>query len=574
MATLKNTTLSDTGFIRLPVGTTGQRPSPAAGQFRYNTTTGAVEIYTAGANIWQTAAARGVRATGGTVYDVDVEGTTYRVHVFTATGNSTFTVTRPGRVEYLIVAGGGGGSGNFYDDGAGGGAGGLILGSTSVTPQAYTITVGGGGARSSGGSGGGGGNSVALGLTALGGGGGASHRSPGNSGGSGGGGGGSFVGDNLNNAGGAATQPGSASGGFGNRGANGGIGDVAINGGGYPGSGGGGGAGSIGGAPTGDGANQGGRGGIGINTVISGISTFYAGGGGGLRNGIGGIGGGATASFGRGGSPALDATPNTGGGGGGGRAHSGETGIPSNGGSGIVVIRYPLQSEPDVVQPKVAGDGLVLDLDFAKPTVYAGSGTVVTDSRLNGLTGTINGSVPFINGRTNRSAMSFDLNASNNILLSNSAIPTGNFITIVIWNFGKTLNQSSIISGTNPGGLTTQDLNIHLPWSDGNVYWDVGDPFGRLNVNVSAIYQGWHHWVFTHNATAGTKRIYHDGTEIASNTGQTMTIPAMTTVRIGAYVSLSYGHNGDIASLSIYNRELSSTEVSNNFNVTRWRFGV
>jgi hypothetical protein len=45
MATLKNTTINDTGFIQLPSGTTAQRPSAATGQMRYNSTLKTVEHY-------------------------------------------------------------------------------------------------------------------------------------------------------------------------------------------------------------------------------------------------------------------------------------------------------------------------------------------------------------------------------------------------------------------------------------------------------------------------------------------------------------------------------------------------
>lgn len=49
MATLKNTTISDTGYLQLPSGTTAQRPnSPVDGMMRINTTTGALEAYVAG----------------------------------------------------------------------------------------------------------------------------------------------------------------------------------------------------------------------------------------------------------------------------------------------------------------------------------------------------------------------------------------------------------------------------------------------------------------------------------------------------------------------------------------------
>jgi hypothetical protein len=46
MATLRNTTINDTGFLTIPRGTTAQRPaSPALGDFRYNTQESKFEVY-------------------------------------------------------------------------------------------------------------------------------------------------------------------------------------------------------------------------------------------------------------------------------------------------------------------------------------------------------------------------------------------------------------------------------------------------------------------------------------------------------------------------------------------------
>ena len=46
MATLKNTDINDTGYLKLPVGTTAERPvSPQTGYIRYNSTTQIVELY-------------------------------------------------------------------------------------------------------------------------------------------------------------------------------------------------------------------------------------------------------------------------------------------------------------------------------------------------------------------------------------------------------------------------------------------------------------------------------------------------------------------------------------------------
>lgn len=46
MATLKNTTVDDTGFLKVATGTTAQRPgSPQTGMIRFNTDEGYIEIY-------------------------------------------------------------------------------------------------------------------------------------------------------------------------------------------------------------------------------------------------------------------------------------------------------------------------------------------------------------------------------------------------------------------------------------------------------------------------------------------------------------------------------------------------
>ena len=326
MAQLKNTTISDTGSLNLPAGTTAQRPaSPSAGMIRYNTTINDTEYYDGSA--WRPISDSNPEATGGTIVDTDIGGVPYRIHYFTDTGNSTFTVSKGGEVEYLIVAGGGGGGANHA---GGGGAGGLLSGTTTVTPQTYNITVGIGGATapvSNGPAASNGGNSSALGFTAIGGGGGGNRNdvandAPGRDGGSGGGGGGSQSIYPVN------WNPGQGTAGQGNAG---GVG-IDIYG------GGGGGAGSVGraGSPA-----QGGIGGQGILSSITGVNLFYAAGGGGGYNAISGGGGGGSGIGGSGGvlngDPGTPGVPNTGSGGGGGGA-GGQPG--SSGGSGIVVVRY------------------------------------------------------------------------------------------------------------------------------------------------------------------------------------------------------------------------------------------
>ena len=290
------------GAIKIPVGTTAQRPtSPAAGMLRFNTDTLKLEYYNG--TSWN------ISATGGNSVS-DIGG--YRIHTFT--GNGTFTVTGAGNVEVLVVAGGGGGKAG------GGGAGGLIYNAAyPVTAGAITVTVGAGGAANSPGN-----NSVFGTLTAIGGGRGGTNDTtgpePAENGGSGGGGGRTSTVNPDYGGSGTAGQ------GFAG-------GNTNINTFPYPGSGGGG-AGGAGNPPAS--ATQGGAGGVGLAYSISGTSAYYAGGGGsGLADNGGGAGAGGLGGGGAGGSGGTAGTANTGGGGGGGSASG------AAGGSGIVIVRYP-----------------------------------------------------------------------------------------------------------------------------------------------------------------------------------------------------------------------------------------
>ena len=239
----------------------------------------------------------------------------YKSHTFT--GSGTFTVTTGGAIDVMLVAGGGGGS---QDTAGGGGAGGMLVSqSVNITAQSYSIVIGAGGAQANSTRGYPGNDTTGFGLTAIAGGGGAGSAggsTNGGNGGSGGGGGGGKTGGS-----------GTSGQGFGGETSSGGAG--------------GGGAGEAGGT---DGVGYGGDGLQ--NNYKTGSNIYYAGGGGGRSGstgypgGDGGGGNGPSGNSGLGaGNSAYAGTANTGGGG---AAYSGAWGGAGPGGSGIVVIRYPV----------------------------------------------------------------------------------------------------------------------------------------------------------------------------------------------------------------------------------------
>ena len=291
---------ANTGALKIPSGTTGQRPgTPVLGMQRWNSDRGVVEVWNG--SVW-----------------LPITGATQGV--------------------YLVVGGGGGGGWGSFSAAGGGGAGGLLTGTFFANVStSYSIVVGTGGSGGSGLNATNGVSSSAFGVTAIGGGHGG--YGPNYSVGSGGSGGGGANSDQF----GSGTV---------GQGFNGGPGR------GDPFRGGGG-----GGAGAAGGNGNSGVGGIGIQSSINGTATYYAGGGGGggcnagggqdaTLPGAGGLGGGGLGGYGGpdgSGSVAtagVAGTSGTGGGGGGG-ARVGQYGVTpgGNGGSGIVVAAYASPSQ-------------------------------------------------------------------------------------------------------------------------------------------------------------------------------------------------------------------------------------
>ena len=288
------------------------------------------------------AVVNGAKATGGDTIATDG---TYWYHAFRSSG--TFTPTQALTCDVLIVAGGGSGGWPYS---GGGGAGGVVAFASQSLSTAQTVTVGAGatGAYNTG-NGQKGSNSVFGSLTAaVGGGGGVgdSAITSNRNGGSGGGGRGASRGGVSDNSGGIGTS---------GQGNNGGLGSPSS----YTNEsgGGGGGAGAVGSNATGTNA---GAGGAGTNSVTNwgslsaaltttglGVSGFIAGGGGGGTNGAaanagaGGSGGGGRGASNDGTRESEAGTINTGSGSGGGGA-GGAPASPKNGGSGIIIVRYPV----------------------------------------------------------------------------------------------------------------------------------------------------------------------------------------------------------------------------------------
>ena len=499
----------------------------------------------------------------------------YKYHIFTTVGANSFNLkTGTGRIEVLTIGGGGAGG---YRIGGGGGAGALSLfTSVDVSPGVYTCYVGHGATAPGSGSKNNGGESFfskngnKFVLAQGGGGGGSQAYGVGNLGGSGGG-----ANEWSNNG----PTP---LGGYG-------YGPLTKNGGsGYKNpyaGGGGGGALADGVAATSNG--NGGAGGTGFTltsidsrltsgnfTSFTGMTTVCAGGGGGSYLNTGGLG--ATGA-GNGGNTSTSGTAGisygSGGGGGGGDGGGAAAGA---GKQGIVIVRYPLSG---IKSSSFITSNLVLHLDAVNTSSYSGSGTLWNDLSGNGNHVTMQnaGSI------THNSSIGYFSTGSNGYFsrTGSNTLGTGNpQYTYVVWARKPSVwDNDGLI--TISDSFTTNEINAFRtvaiqgePSRSGlgtfrNYWWSNDlDAGGYNSANIEL--NKWFMATVTFDGT--TRRIYGNNIPLSQDTpvGHNMTNTNLLVARANGTEYLE----GDIAVALVYNRGLSSSEITELFNYYRSRFSI
>ena len=215
--------------------------------------------------------------------------------------------------------------------------------------------------------------------------------------------------------------------------------------------------------------------------------------------------------------------------------------------------------------PKVVTDGLVLALDAADRNSYPGSGTTWTDLSGNGNNGTLVNGVGY-NG-SNGGSLSFD-GVDDYISFSTSSslqFGTGNFSIDFIFKFNSiTVNQYFFDFGTN---------NLVLQYyQSGSGYvlryltqtTQIKDTTYTLNTNIF--------YNLTVVRNSGTGYLYLNSNQISSwSDSGNYTSNSLDIFRYGGR---SFYTNGNLYNFKIYNRALTSSEIRQNFNALRGRFGI
>ncbi len=137
---------------------------------------------------------------------------------------------------------------------------------------------------------------------------------------------------------------------------------------------------------------------------------------------------------------------------------------------------------------------------------------------------------------------------------------SGREITVEFWERLDAVQVSSAC-GLAPDDVSNR-LNVHLPWSDGNVYWDFGDinAGGRLTyLNPGDLVGTWIHWAFEASQSGNFMRIYRNAVLVAEKAGMTPLTNGGTDLHLGNLGGPSLA--GAIAEFRVWNVARSEADL-------------
>ena len=232
--------------------------------------------------------------------------------------------------------------------------------------------------------------------------------------------------------------------------------------------------------------------------------------------------------------------------------------------------------------PRIVTDGLVLALDAGNTKSYPGSGTTWNDLSGNSNNGTLTNGPTFDSG--NGGSIVFD--GSDDVINGtiNGSIFTGNFTQSAwIYKLNNTQIWQGVFTNSSPATNNTYLMtfgrgSVNAPYnsvgvnrvgvSDAGVFLDIGTHINR-----------WLYIVITKTGSTLNIYCYKDGSLLQSsgtitwNSGNFATTNNYQIGRHwagGSVVPLQ----GNISNVTVYNRALTASEIKQNFNAIRGRYGI
>ena len=244
--------------------------------------------------------------------------------------------------------------------------------------------------------------------------------------------------------------------------------------------------------------------------------------------------------------------------------------------SGQCVNYFATQTDKmifNIDYPAIITSGLTLNLDAGFIPSYSQSGTTWYDVSSGGNNGTLTNGPTF--SSANGGSIVFDAVDDFVGLPSQTAIFSNSSFTVSLWMYptinGEGFNQM-IFSSIGPGpNFNSKGVLIRLKDDTGILFAFYNDDLSTAT--GAYVYDAWQYVVCTYNYTTDTSTIYVNGVSKATGNNGPCTETGTMTTRIAQWFNQEY-YVGRVSLCSLYNRSLSQTEITQNFNATRGRFGI
>ena len=214
--------------------------------------------------------------------------------------------------------------------------------------------------------------------------------------------------------------------------------------------------------------------------------------------------------------------------------------------------------------PNITKDGLVLALDPASPKSYPGTGNTWFDLSGNSNDTTLYNSPTYTNNNVH--TFNFD-EVDNYAKVNNTSILSTTSYTKMI-AFRPESSTSNMVSGGNNSQhafwMSSTSTDIH---AGHNGVWDI------VGYSPGSMLNQWWVGAVTFSTTTGWV-LYLNGEQVDTSTATTTYTGTANEVRIGAYNDAENLFDGDISNVYVYNKVLSASEILQNYNAIKSRFGL
>lgn len=220
--------------------------------------------------------------------------------------------------------------------------------------------------------------------------------------------------------------------------------------------------------------------------------------------------------------------------------------------------------------PKIVTNGLVFCVDAADKNSYIGTGTTWNDIGGQGYTGALTNGPTFSN--VGGGSIVFDGTDDYITVLTSGFV--NNIISMDVW---FNLNSSKLYSALIGSNVTEKyeilikgngaHVEVSLQGSNYMEYYNIISLNTWTNITVTAV--SGTQWKMYKNG------IYLGNPSISSGTWQ-VSGTSITNFDVGRIRNdvANFGFSGNISSVKIFNRELTASEVLQNYNATKSRFGL